>query len=193
MKDGWLLFDYQLLFYYMKKLLLIAAVFVVFGGAFLISKVNNGGNKTGSPLPSPGAALSPTLAPRVRSSQQNPPLPLDSRLIVDFINLVSERKISEAVMMMSGDITGDDNAKQAWGVQLNAIKSVKITKLEAYMIKDWKDTEHTYKVELDISMDPASSDAPIPYYGYEEGSNIRWISLVKENEGWKIKGIATGP
>ncbi len=42
-------------------------------------------------------------------------------------------------------------------------------------------------------MDPSSANAPIPYYGYETGENIRFITLVKENKLWKIDEIATGP
>ena len=95
--------------------------------------------------------------------------------------------------MMSDAINKDDSQKQAWGVQLNAMKSVKTVSVEPSMQEEWSSTKHTYKVVLEISMDPASANAPIPYYGYENGRNIRLISLIKEGSLWKIEGIATGP
>ncbi len=61
------------------------------------------------------------------------------------------------------------------------------------MPNDWTEAKHTYKVTLDVSMNPTSANAPIPYYGWENGQNIRWVSLENAGNLWKIQGIATGP
>jgi len=42
-------------------------------------------------------------------------------------------------------------------------------------------------------MDPSSADAPIPYYGYTNGLNTRFISLVNQAGLWRIDSINTGP
>jgi len=42
-------------------------------------------------------------------------------------------------------------------------------------------------------IDSSAANAPIPYYGYENGQNTRFIPIIKENSLWKIDGIATGP
>jgi len=42
-------------------------------------------------------------------------------------------------------------------------------------------------------MDESSKDAPIPYYGYEQGENTRFFVLVKEGDKWFIETIATAP
>ena len=95
--------------------------------------------------------------------------------------------------MMTSTITDNDSQKQAWGVQLNAFKSVKVLDVTPSMPEEWKDNLHTYKVTLDVVMDPTSANQPIPYYGYDNGKNIRWITLEKSGTLWKVTGIATGP
>jgi len=41
-------------------------------------------------------------------------------------------------------------------------------------------------------MDESSKNALIPYYGYDQGTNTRFIVLVKEGGKWFIEAIATG-
>ena len=33
----------------------------------------------------------------------------------------------------------------------------------------------------------------LPYYGWDEGRNTRWITVTTEEDKWKIVSIATGP
>jgi hypothetical protein len=33
----------------------------------------------------------------------------------------------------------------------------------------------------------------MPYFGWDNGTNTRWVELVKEEGLWKVQGIATGP
>jgi hypothetical protein len=49
-------------------------------------------------------------------------------------------------------------------------------------------------VILDAKIKPGSENAAIPNFGWENGENIRWVSLKKNSDGmWKILGIGTGP
>jgi hypothetical protein len=48
-------------------------------------------------------------------------------------------------------------------------------------------------VTFDVTMDPSSANGPIPYYGYDQGENVRFVTIVKEGNQWKVEGLATGP
>jgi hypothetical protein len=151
-----------------------------------IQRINNGENQ--------GLVSDPTQEPSpTKTSANTVPLPQETDSINTFFNLIKEGKPSDAVSMMSKATTEDDSAKQAWAVQFNAMKSVSVKSLEPTMQDTWTDTRHEYKTMLEISMDPSSANAPIPYYGWANGENIRWIMLVKEENLWKIDSISTGP
>jgi hypothetical protein len=53
--------------------------------------------------------------------------------------------------------------------------------------------ENFYKVTMDVEMKPESANAVMPFYGYDNGENIRWIGLIKVDNLWRITGLATGP
>lgn len=121
------------------------------------------------------------------------PLPQSKNIIYKLYQLIEERRIDSAVSLLSNKNIEDESSKQAWGVQFNAIKSVKIKTVEPIMEDSWTDKQEEYEVVLDMSMDTNSANAPIPYYGYENGENIRFITLIMEDDLWRIDQIATGP
>ncbi|MFA6532753.1 MAG: hypothetical protein WCT22_02020 [Patescibacteria group bacterium] len=121
------------------------------------------------------------------------PLPLDTDIINSFFSLIETKRPSDAVMMMASSIINNDSEKQAWAVQFNAINSLKVLSVEPSMKEEWTDTKHSYKLTLDATMNPNSANEPIPYFGWENGQNIRWVTLVKEGKMWRIEGLATGP
>jgi len=131
--------------------------------------------------------------PTKKSGENIVPLPQEKDIINNFFELIKEGRASDAVMMMSSTITKDDSIKQAFGVQFAAMKSVKIIAVEESMKDDWTEARHQYKVTFNVVMDQSSANKPIPYYGYENGSNIRFLGLIKEDGKWKIEGLATGP
>jgi hypothetical protein len=133
------------------------------------------------------------VSPSTIVSQSTAPLLQETDIIQTFFNLIKERKISEAVMMMTSNITRDDSTKQAFGVQFAAMDSVKVNKIEESSKGDWTESKHQYMVTLDVVMNSSSANSLIPYYGFEKGENIRFINLIKEGNKWKIEGIATGP
>ena len=118
------------------------------------------------------------------------PLPSDEDIIRNFVNLIGEGSADKAALMMK---TKDETELQTWGVHFNAINSFKLLKIEKASEESWTDNKHIYKVVLDVWMDPRSADAPIPYYGWQNGENTRWITLEKVGDIWKIAEIATGP
>lgn len=117
-------------------------------------------------------------------------------VIKRFVFLVHEGRADEASKMMKVEDTSPEQINselQVWAVHFAAIKSFKILKLERVNEEEWTQTKHIYKVVLDVLMDPSSADAPIPYYGWQNGENTRWFVLEKIDNVWKIASIATGP
>ncbi len=121
------------------------------------------------------------------------PAASDEDTIRAFFKLINDGEPSKAALAMSAKNVNDDSTKQAWAVQFNDIGSVKATSVEPYMQSSWTDTRHEYKVNLDMSISPSAANEPIPYYGYENGSNTRFVILVKEQGSWRVDAIATGP
>jgi hypothetical protein len=124
-----------------------------------------------------------------RTGTETVPLPRDEDVIRIFVELVKEDPARAALMMK----TESDNERQNWTVQFASIKSIKLLKMEKANENFWTDNKHIYKVTLHVLMEIRSADAPIPYYGWENGVNVRWITLEKIGKIWKIAEIATGP
>ena len=54
--------------------------------------------------------------------------------------------------------------------------------------------ENLYKVTMEVEVNARAADYPIPYYGYGDKTDIRFVKLTQNSEGvWKIDGIGTGP
>ena len=119
--------------------------------------------------------------------------PQETDIINSFFGVIGEHRPSDAVSMLAPDQIASDADKQAWAVQFNAFSTLKVMSVEPALQDTWTDTQHEYKVTLDATMKPEAASAPIPYYGWDNGTNIRWIMLVKVGDLWKISGIATGP
>lgn len=120
------------------------------------------------------------------------PLPTEEDIVRTFFELINEKKIPEAISMMSNSMVGDESSKQAWGVQFNALNSIKVSKIEPAMQERWGENSHEYKVTLDVKVSSDAANAPIPYYGWDNGSNIRWVEIVRENGLWMVNSLATG-
>ncbi len=127
------------------------------------------------------------------STNASAPLPAGEDIIKTFFSLINEKKPANAISMMTTEMIGDESSKQAWGVQFNNINSVSLKEINSYSKSEWVEGEQIYKVILDIKMDPKSVSAAIPYYGWENGENTRWIVIKKDGNLWKISSINTGP
>ncbi|OGD84742.1 hypothetical protein A2165_03185 [Candidatus Curtissbacteria bacterium RBG_13_40_7] len=164
----------------------IGVVIVVAIGAAVLSK------RTSS---SQTSVTSTSVTDQITNEENTPnvPLPTEEDIIRTFYNLINEGRPADAISMMTSFLVGNDTSKQAWGVQFNSFKSVKVLAIEPSMQEEWTSTKHTYKVTLDVQMKPEAQNAPIPNYGWENGQNIRWITLEKVENLFKIVVIATGP
>lgn len=103
---------------------------------------------------------------------------------VKFINLLSEKRIDEAIAMMDAN----EDTKQGWGVNFNTIKSLKIKKVEPVYEEDWTAEREIYKFTLEVSVTPEGEG-----YGWENGENFRWVSVEKNNGVWQIHELANNP
>ncbi|MEM4736719.1 MAG: hypothetical protein QXD41_02490 [Nitrososphaeria archaeon] len=131
-----------------------------------------------------------------RETEEIVPLPQDEDIIRNFVTQIEEGRPDQAAQMMKLKDTSPPQANselQSWAVQFAAITSFKLLEMEKANESEWTDSKHIYKVVLDVWMDPSSADAPIPYYGWENGENTRWIVLEKVGDVWKIAEIATAP
>jgi len=125
-------------------------------------------------------SVSPSASPAV-------PLPTQEDTIRLFYNLINEHRIPEAIAMMSPRLVADDSAKQAWGVQFNDIRSIKVLDIQPGL------ADNSFKVILEVSVNSEAASLPIPYYGYEDNPNFRWLDLIKVDGRWLIDSINTGP
>ncbi len=132
----------------------------------------------------------PTVAP---TKSNVAPLPQEADVVRSFFNLITEHKVTDAVAMLTQTQTQNDSQKQAWAVMFNAFESVSVKNIEASMPEEWANNSHTYMVTLDVKMKPESANAVIPYFGYDNGENVRFVTLEKVGSSWKVNGIATGP
>jgi hypothetical protein len=97
-------------------------------------------------------------------------------------------------MMLDPNIRSSQEVSDQWKAQLSAFESVKPTEVVPWDQASWTKIKETYKVTLDTTMTDASKNEVIPYYGFEKGINVRWVTIVKgEDKLWRISGIGTGP
>jgi len=127
-------------------------------------------------------------SPDTNSSEKSTvPLLSQEDVINAFFNLINEDKVNQAVNMLTLKNVADEAKKQVWSVQFNAIDSIAVKKIEPI-------GENAYKVTLNVLMKfGAENVQPIPYYGWGDGEFVRWVTLEKSGETWKISEIATGP
>jgi hypothetical protein len=129
--------------------------------------------------------------PSPTQASEAAPLPEDKEILQNFFSFFGTDDAYKAALMMK---TTNDSERQAWAVQFAAFHYLKVLKIEKANLNEWTDNKHIYKVTLDVIMDiEKSANAPIPYYGYQNGENVRWITLEKVDNVWKIAEIATSP
>jgi len=132
-----------------------------------------------SPLPS-AASVACDDEKGCPLSQNEVPLPTGENVVRTFLELISGKKIPQAVEMLSANASPDETTKQMWGVNFNSIKKLEIKSIER--------SGNTFKVNLILEVNNPGE------YNWENGENLRWISIVKNSSDiWKIDSIATGP
>lgn len=132
------------------------------------------------------------LEPGQSNSNQSLLAP-EEELIANFFGMINNQQVPEAVSLLSPRAVPDEASKQAWEVQFNAMRLVSVMNMEAVARDTWTDNTKVYKVTLEIYVDQSAANEPIPYYGYGDNPNIRFITVWKGTNGrWYIDQIGTG-
>jgi hypothetical protein len=160
--------------YILIVIAVVITVFLVFGMRYGRKPSISGGISTVAPT-----QISPTSAVENRMTGE------DSIRI--FIHNINEKKIPEAIAMMDTTLVASDSDRQQYGVVFNSFSTITIQTIEPFEKEDWKEGLERYRVHLRISMKKGQQTL------WDEGENIRWITVVKQQDTYKIHEIATGP
>lgn len=109
-----------------------------------------------------------------------------------FIGAINEGRSTDAVAMLSVELVSHAAARRDWSRQFSAIKSIRVLTIEPSVPAATAPC-HQYKLKLEahVSADPK---APMPFYGWEDNPNYRWIRLCPAATGaWTITSFGTGP
>lgn len=133
--------------------------------------------------------------PQEQSKNQSPiPSPPVSSLsgedtIRIFFNLIDEKRISEAIALLDTSLVSTTIDQQLWEKTFSAFKTVTIQEILVVLKETAPSSSlQQYKVTLNVQLQKTNPDIL-----WKTGENIRWISVVKNDNLWKIKEIATGP
>jgi hypothetical protein len=173
----------------LKIILVILAVSVIGGGIFIY----NAGQKINLQKGTSNQQISALAQQTVAPTGGEVPLPTRLSLISTFFGLINEKRIPAAIEMMNSILVPDESSKQAWGVQFNSLENIVVKSVEPSMKEEWTKNKETYKVNINLEVAKEAANAPIPYYGWENGDNLRWISFERNENIWRIVSIATGP
>jgi hypothetical protein len=116
----------------------------------------------------------------------------EEELIYLLFGLINNRQNQEAVKLLSQNLNPNQETERLWIEQFNAIRSVHILDLKEISKDTWTETKKIYKVTLEIYVDNSAANVPIPYYGWEDNPNIRFITVVRIKSRWFIDQIGTG-
>ena len=109
--------------------------------------------------------------------------------IVKFFEYVNNKDYGHVSLQLSFDMCPNDTMSEMWLENFKSIKSVEVKSIEVNRLPEWTDEIEYYKVVLDIK-----TDASPEQFGWDNGLNTRWISIIPEGAGyWNIKEIATNP
>jgi len=117
----------------------------------------------------------------------------EEELITLLFGSINNHKNQDAVKLLSQNLNPNKESEKLWLDQFNAIKSAHIMDIKEISKDTWSETKKIYKVTLEIYADDSAANTPIPYYGWADNPNIRFITVVKINNKWFIDQIGTGP
>ena len=113
-------------------------------------------------------------------------------LIKLFFSHLNEHQPLEALALMSQALQGDENNRAPWFKQFAAGRWANVEEL-TLITEDEIGERQQYRVAINIDL-VADDQAPLPFYGWGDNPNWRWISVEKNSAGqWAISEIATGP
>ena len=106
-----------------------------------------------------------------------------------FFDLLSKKDFDFTIFQLAYDLRPNDASAQMWKENFQSIKSIKVISIELHRLPEWTVEREYYKVTLDIK-----TDEPPEKYGWENGVNVRWITIIPQGAGhWKIEEFSTSP
>jgi len=112
-------------------------------------------------------------------------------VISQFIALINDHRVSDALAMMSPELVPNAD-RAAWTRQFTAIKSIRVRDIRPADIGR-SGPCFEYKVTLEADVSSEAANEPIPYFGWDDNPNLRWIELCPRGDKWLISSIGTGP
>lgn len=122
------------------------------------------------------------------------PPPNGEDIVRTFIELINEGRLPEALSMLTAKEMPSEDAQKSWQAQFSIFKEINVTNVQPYDQSTWKPNENIYKVTMSVKLKPSTDDSLLPNFGWDDGENIRFITIVKDSQNiWKVDGIGTGP
>lgn len=139
------------------------------------------------------ATAADSRAAALRLAQAAQPVPTaHAETIRRFVAAIDARRPAEAVAMLGAELVPDESARRGWLRHFAAIRSIHVMRIEP-SVPGAAPPCVQYRVTLEayVTDDP---QAPMPYYGWDDNPNLRWIRLCPGAGGtWTIDALATGP
>ena len=112
-------------------------------------------------------------------------------VISQFFALINDHRVSDVLAMMSPELVPEAD-RAAWIRQFSAIKSIRVIDIRP------PDMERSgpcfeYKVTLEVDVSSEAANESIPYFGWDDNPNLRWVHLCPRGDQWLISDIGTGP
>ena len=106
-----------------------------------------------------------------------------------FFGFISNKDPIGAVRQLEYSLSPNEASAQMWLANFQSLKTLEVVSVEQTNLEQWTDQWESYKVVLNIA-----TDETVDKYGWENGQNTRWITLVPQGAGdWKIAAFGTSP
>lgn len=109
--------------------------------------------------------------------------------VVEFFSFIIKGDPVWSVRQLSSSLCPDEASGQMWLTNFESIDSLEVVSIEPNRLAEWTAEWENYKVTLKIS-----TKATPDQFGWENGQNVRWISIIPQGAGaWKVDEIAANP
>jgi len=122
------------------------------------------------------------------------PKPTDKEFIQLFFATLETKNTAVSLGMLDPSNLINEATAKEWEKQLTSFEKAQVTNIEPLNEDKWTLTDHVYKTTVNVKMLPEAASAPVPNYGWQNGDNIRWITVRKgADDLWRVVTIATSP
>jgi len=116
------------------------------------------------------------------------PKPNDTYVVRNFFTLTDDGKVDEALDIIVSTIGPDSNIRDAWAVGLKNMYYIKVRTLDGFQSNLWTESKHRYLLRLDVQL----KDPAVPTT-WQNGENVRYVTVSKIGDLWKISEINQTP